>query len=45
VVITSVQAKRKLSQNRPPADVDGTITGLTAVGGQSAAVAEAMRKT
>jgi len=43
VVITSVQAKRKLSQNRPPADVDGTIAGLTAVGGESAAVADAMR--
>jgi transcriptional regulator len=43
VVITSVQAKRKLSQNRPPADVAGTIAGLTEVGGQSAAVADAMR--
>jgi transcriptional regulator len=29
LVITRVQAKAKLSQNRPPADVDGVIAGLT----------------
>jgi len=44
VQITSIQAKRKLSQNRPPADVTGTIAGLDAVGGGSAAVADAMRR-
>jgi transcriptional regulator len=44
VKITSIQAKRKLSQNRPPADVSATIAGLDAVGGSSAAVADAMRQ-
>jgi len=44
VQITSIQAKRKLSQNRPTADVTGTIAGLDAVGGGSAAVADAMRR-
>ena len=34
--ITSIQAKRKLSQNRPEADIAGTIAGLTAAGGASA---------
>ena len=41
--ITSIQAKRKLSQNRPEADVAGTITGLTAAGGSSARLAEVMK--
>ena len=41
--VTSIQAKRKLSQNRPEADIVGTISGLTDVGGSSAVVAEAMR--
>ena len=42
--ITSIQAKRKLSQNRPEDDVAGTIAGLTAAGGSSAALAEVMQK-
>ena len=42
--ITSIQAKRKLSQNRSVADVDGVIHGLTALGGSSAEVADAMRE-
>ena len=41
--ITSIQAKRKLSQNRSAEDIAGTIAGLTTVGGPSAKVAEAMR--
>jgi transcriptional regulator len=41
--ITSIQAKRKLSQNRPEADIAGTIAGLTAAGGASADLAESMR--
>lgn len=32
LVITRVEAKRKLSQNRPTADVDGVIAGLRAKG-------------
>jgi transcriptional regulator len=32
VVITRIEAKAKFSQNRSPADVDGVITGLTALG-------------
>ncbi|MCU1569136.1 MAG: negative transcriptional regulator, partial [Pseudarthrobacter sp.] len=28
LVITRIEAKAKLSQNRPEADVDGVITGL-----------------
>ena len=43
VRITAMQAKRKLSQNRSPEDVAGSISGLTDVGGPSAKVAEAMR--
>jgi transcriptional regulator len=43
VRISSIQAKRKLSQNRSDADIAGTIKGLSAVGGESARVAEAMR--
>jgi transcriptional regulator len=41
--ISSIQAKRKLSQNRSAEDIAGTISGLTGVGGPSAKVAEAMR--
>lgn len=41
--ITSIQAKRKLSQNRSPDDIAGTIHGLTTVGGTSTEVADAMR--
>ena len=41
--ITSMQGKRKLSQNRSAEDIAGTISGLTAVGGPSAKVAEAMK--
>ena len=41
--ITSVLAKRKLSQNRPAADIAGTIDGLTQRGGPSADVAATMR--
>jgi len=44
LVITSVQAKRKLSQNRPAEDAAGALAGLEQVGGSSAAVAEAMRR-
>jgi transcriptional regulator len=43
LTITSVQAKRKLSQNRPPIDVAATVAGLDAVGGSSAVMADAMR--
>jgi transcriptional regulator len=43
VQVTSIQAKRKLSQNRLEADVVGAIEGLTALGGDSARVADAMR--
>lgn len=35
--ITRVEAKAKLSQNRPPADVDGVVEGLTARGELAAA--------
>jgi transcriptional regulator len=41
--VTSIQAKRKLSQNRPEDDIAGTIAGLSELGGPSADVAEAMR--
>ena len=44
VQITSIQAKRKLSQNRPEADIAGSIQGLTQAGGESALVADAMTK-
>jgi len=32
LVISRVEAKAKLSQNRPAADIDGVITGLEARG-------------
>ncbi len=41
--ISSISAKRKLSQNRPEADIAGTIAGLSDVGGPSARIAEAMK--
>jgi transcriptional regulator len=41
--ITSIQAKRKLSQNRSADDIAGTIAGLTEAGGPSGLVADAMR--
>ncbi len=43
VRVSSIQAKRKLSQNRPAADIAGVVAGLSATGGESAEVAEAMR--
>ena len=43
VLVTSIQAKRKLSQNKSDADVAGVIDGLSALGGDSARVADAMR--
>ncbi len=43
VRISSIQAKRKLSQNKPEADITGAAAGLEAVGGDSARVADAMR--
>ncbi len=43
IEVTSIQAKRKLSQNRPEPDVAGVIAGLTELGGDSACVAQAMR--
>ncbi len=39
--ITSIQAKRKLSQNRPEPDIAGTIAGLSEAGGESARVRRA----
>jgi transcriptional regulator len=41
VRISRIEAKWKLSQNRPPADVDGVIAGLTADGEH--ATADAVR--
>jgi transcriptional regulator len=43
VRITSIQAKRKLSQNRPAEDAASVAENLAALGGQAARVAEAMR--
>ncbi|MEJ3652554.1 FMN-binding negative transcriptional regulator [Actinomycetes bacterium KLBMP 9759] len=37
--ITRIEAKAKLSQNRPPADVDGVVAGLGARGDTASAVA------
>ena len=39
LVITRVEAKAKLSQNRPPADVEGVIAGLSARGDERSAEA------
>jgi transcriptional regulator len=41
LVITRIEAKAKLSQNRPPADIDGVVAGLLARG--DTAGAEAVR--
>jgi transcriptional regulator len=40
IVISRIEAKVKMSQNRPPADVDGVISGLTSRG--ETAVADAV---
>ena len=37
LLITRVEAKAKLSQNRPPADVDGVVAGLTSRGDHASA--------
>ncbi|RDI65369.1 putative FMN-binding protein [Nocardia pseudobrasiliensis] len=37
--ITRIEAKFKLSQNRPSADIDGVISGLSADGHEAAAAA------
>jgi transcriptional regulator len=42
--ITRIEAKSKLSQNRPEADVQGAIDGLEAGSPRERAVAEAMRR-
>ncbi|HEX6523049.1 MAG TPA: FMN-binding negative transcriptional regulator [Streptosporangiaceae bacterium] len=39
LLITRVEAKAKLSQNRPPADVEGVIAGLSAGGDHRSAAA------
>jgi transcriptional regulator len=39
VMISRVQAKAKLSQNRPAADIDGVISGLQAQGDNASAAA------
>lgn len=41
IAITRVEAKFKLSQNRPDADVDGVIAGLRSVGNELGAAAVA----
>ena len=37
LVISRIEAKVKMSQNRPPADIDDLITGLDARGDHAAA--------
>jgi transcriptional regulator len=44
IAIKRIEAKFKLSQNRPEADVDGVITGLTADGEQATATAVAQHR-
>jgi transcriptional regulator len=44
LVITRIEAKRKLSQNRSAADVAGVIDGLAAGSGRARAVAAEMRR-
>ncbi|SFT90915.1 FMN-binding negative transcriptional regulator [Arthrobacter sp. ov118] len=39
LLITRIEAKHKLSQNRPDADIDGVVTGLLALG-QTASAAD-----
>jgi transcriptional regulator len=43
--ITRLEAKAKLTQNRSPEDVEGTIDGLSAGGPREQAIAEEMRRT
>jgi transcriptional regulator len=43
--ITGLDAKAKLTQNRSPEDIEGTIDGLSAGGTRGRAVAEEMRRT
>lgn len=44
VVISRVEAKAKMSQNRPSADINGVVTGLAAVGeGDVASLVERLR--
>lgn len=43
VRIASIQAKRKLSQNRPAEDAAAVLANLAGCGGEAANVAEAMR--
>jgi transcriptional regulator len=46
LLISRVEGKAKLSQNRPPADVDGVVAGLTARGDTASADAvRAARRT
>ena len=46
LVITRIEAKAKLSQNRPDADIDGVIEGLSALGqSESAAAVDRARPT
>lgn len=45
VVITRIEAKLKLSQNRSKADVDGAIDGLTATGGARSLEMAALMRT
>ena len=45
VVISRIEAKAKLSQNRPPADVDGVVAGLLARGDVPAADAVRSART
>jgi transcriptional regulator len=37
LLISRIEGKAKLSQNRPPADVDGVVAGLTARGDTASA--------
>ncbi len=39
LLITRIEAKAKLSQNRPPADIEGVIAGLSARGDERSAAA------
>jgi transcriptional regulator len=41
LVITRIEAKLKLSQNRPPADIDGVLVGLAETGDAASAAAVA----
>ncbi|MHA7289163.1 FMN-binding negative transcriptional regulator [Arthrobacter sp. MDT3-24] len=42
LLITRIEAKTKLSQNRPDADIDGVVAGLSA-GGESDSAADVVR--